>query len=84
VLPSVPVIVTWVALVAVTVKVDEFPEVIEVGLAVMPTVSAVSAATVMFIGVYEAPPQWSHSSTTVFSAPAARLSWVFRLLPLTT
>jgi hypothetical protein len=73
-----------VALLAVTAKVDELPEVIEVGLALMPTVGAVRVPTVMFIGVYEAPPQWSHSSTTVFSAPAARLSWVFRLLPFTT
>ena len=39
-LPSVPVIVTAVALVAVTVSVDELPEVIDVGLAVMVTVAA--------------------------------------------
>lgn len=37
-LPSVPVIVTAVALLAVTVSVDELPEVMEVGLAVMLTV----------------------------------------------
>jgi hypothetical protein len=48
VLPSVPVTVTPVALVAATVKVDEFPATIEVGLAVMPTVGAggVTGATV--------------------------------------
>jgi hypothetical protein len=40
-----PVIVTWVALVAVTVNVDEPPEVIEVGLAVMLTVGAGGGAT---------------------------------------
>jgi hypothetical protein len=40
VLPSVPVTVTPVALAAATVKVDEFPETIEVGLAVMLTVGA--------------------------------------------
>jgi len=43
VLPSDPVTVTWVALVAVTVKVDEFPVVIEAGLAVMLTVGAGAA-----------------------------------------
>jgi hypothetical protein len=40
VLPSDPVTVTWLAFTAVTVKMDELPEVIEVGLAVMPTVGA--------------------------------------------
>ena len=43
-----PAIVTWVALAAVTVKVDEPPEEIEVGLAVMLTVGAAEAATVRF------------------------------------
>ena len=33
-------------MVAVTVKVDEFPEVIEVGLAVMPTVGDAATVTV--------------------------------------
>jgi hypothetical protein len=37
VLPSLPVTVTWVALTAVTVKVDELPELIEAGFAVMLT-----------------------------------------------
>jgi hypothetical protein len=45
-LPFVPAIVTWVSLVAVTVKVDEFPEVIEVGLAVMLTVGDAATVTV--------------------------------------
>lgn len=45
-LPSVPVTVTWVALVAVTVKVDELPEVIDVGFAVTLTVGAGEAETV--------------------------------------
>jgi hypothetical protein len=40
VLPSVPVTVTPVALVAATVNVDELPAAIEVGLAVMLTVGA--------------------------------------------
>lgn len=40
-LPSVPVIVTCVAFAAITVMVDELPEVIEVGLAVTLTVGAV-------------------------------------------
>jgi hypothetical protein len=40
VLPSVPVTITWVAFVAVTVKVDELPETIEVGFAMMLTVGA--------------------------------------------
>ena len=42
--PSVPVTVTCVALVAVTVRIDELPEVIEVGFAVMLTVGAWFAA----------------------------------------
>jgi len=46
-LPSVPVTVTFVALVAVTVKMDELPAVTDVGLAVMATVgAAVTAVTV--------------------------------------
>ena len=40
VLPSLPAIVTVVALVAATVNVDEPPTAIEAGLAVMPTVGA--------------------------------------------
>lgn len=43
---SVPVIVTWLAFVAVTVKVDEFPEMIEAGLAVMLTVGVGFGVTV--------------------------------------
>ena len=39
-LPSVPVIVTAVALVAITVRVEELPEVIDVGLAAILTVGA--------------------------------------------
>lgn len=46
VLPSVPVIVTDVAFVAVTVRVDELPEVIEAGLAVIVTVGGGFAVTV--------------------------------------
>jgi hypothetical protein len=45
VLPSVPVTVTPVALVAVTVNVDDPPAVIEVGLAVMVTVGAAGGVT---------------------------------------
>src|ERR1035438_5482609 len=45
VLPSDPVTVTWVAFTAVTVKMDELPEVIEVGLAVMPTVGITANPT---------------------------------------
>jgi hypothetical protein len=40
VVPSLPVTVTWVAFIAVTVKVDEVPEAIDAGFAVMPTVGA--------------------------------------------
>jgi hypothetical protein len=43
---SVPVIVTWLAFVAVTVKVDEFPDMIEVGLDVMLTVGEGFGVTV--------------------------------------
>src|ERR1700748_39254 len=55
VLPSVPEIVTWEAFVAVTVKVDEPPYVMEAWLAVILTV--VPPATVRLIVVYAAPPQ---------------------------
>jgi hypothetical protein len=44
-LPSVPATVTWVAFVAVTVSVDELPELMEVGLAEILTVSAVDTVT---------------------------------------
>jgi hypothetical protein len=53
-LPSVPVTITWVALVAVTVKVDELPELIEGGLAVMVTVG--DAATVTVVVAVVVPP----------------------------
>ena len=43
-MPSLPVTVTWVAFVAVTVKVDAVPMVIEVGLAVIATVGAEDVA----------------------------------------
>ena len=41
VLPSEPVTITCVAFVAVTVRVDELPDAIEVGLALIPTIGAV-------------------------------------------
>jgi hypothetical protein len=58
VLPSVPVTVTPVALVAPTVKVDELPAVIEVGLAVMATVGAggVTGVTVTVVPAEILPP----------------------------
>jgi hypothetical protein len=46
VVPSVPVTVTAVALVATTVKVDELPGLMETGLATMLTVAAELAVTV--------------------------------------
>ena len=45
-LPSLPVTVTWVAFVAVTVKMAEPPDVIDVGLAVIVTSGAGFAVTV--------------------------------------
>jgi hypothetical protein len=83
-LPSVPVIVTWVAFVATTVRVDELPGEIEAGLAVMLTAGFATEPTVRFTVVYAASPQWSHSSTTVCSAPAARLRLVFNVAASTT
>ena len=56
VLPSVPVTVTCVALVAVTVNVDEFPEMIDVGLAVMVMVNAVCGATITVVLAVICPP----------------------------
>ena len=44
---SVPVSVTCVSFAAITVKVDEFPEVIEAGLAVMLTVGARDATFIV-------------------------------------
>jgi hypothetical protein len=45
-----------VAFVAVTVKVEEFPEKIEAGLAVMPTVAAAAAVTVTVVVAVVFPP----------------------------
>jgi hypothetical protein len=56
-LPSVPVIVTWVAFVATTVRVDELPGEIEAGLAVMLTPGFATEPTVRFTVVYAALPQ---------------------------
>jgi hypothetical protein len=56
VLPSVPVTTTWVAFVAVTVRVDELPEVIEVGLALMLTVGAGEGDTVTIAVAVAFPP----------------------------
>ena len=50
-LPSVPLIVTAVALVAATVKVDDLPEVMEVGLAVMVTVAAGAVTVTVALAV---------------------------------
>jgi hypothetical protein len=56
VLPSVPVTVTWVALVAVTVKIDELPVVIDVGLAAILTVGAGELPTVTVAAAVLFPP----------------------------
>jgi hypothetical protein len=57
-LPSLPVRVTPVAFVAVTVKIDELPEVIVVGLAMMVTVGApdVPVVTVIVTAAVAVPP----------------------------
>jgi hypothetical protein len=49
VLPSVPVTVTWVEFVAVTVKTDEFPAMIAVGFAIMVTVGRGLGVTVTVV-----------------------------------
>ena len=51
-----PVTVTWVALAAATVKVDEPPEVIEAGFALMVTVGAGAAVTVTVVLAVALPP----------------------------
>ena len=51
-----PVIVTMAALVADTVSMDELPEVTDAGFAVMVTVGAVEAATVMVEEAVDVPP----------------------------
>jgi len=53
---SVPLTVTCVALVAVTVSVDELPEAIEAGLAVMVTVGFVGGTTVTVAVADAVPP----------------------------
>jgi hypothetical protein len=55
-LPSVPVTVTCVALVAVTVRVEELPVVMEVGFAAMVTVGALGATTVTIAVAVAVPP----------------------------
>jgi hypothetical protein len=55
-LPSVPITVTPVAFVAVTVRVDELPETIVVGLAVMATVAAEIGFTVTVAVAVVVPP----------------------------
>ena len=57
VLPSVPVTVTWVALLAVTVNVEDPPAATDAGLATMVTVGAIAALTVrVAVAVAVAPP----------------------------
>jgi hypothetical protein len=55
-LPSIPVNITAVAFVAITVKMDAVPAVIEVGLALMLTVAAEVDATVTVAGAETFPP----------------------------
>lgn len=62
VLPSVPVTVTWVALNAVTVRVDEFPEMTVVGFAVMLTEGTGFDVTVI-VAVAEAAPPFPVAAT---------------------
>ena len=55
-LPSLPAMATWVALVAATVKMDELPAMTEVGLAVILMVGAGFAATVTVAVAVTVPP----------------------------
>ena len=55
-LPSVPVTITWVAFTADTVKMDELPDAIEVGFAVMLTVGGGFAPTVKIALAEVVPP----------------------------
>ena len=56
VLPSLPVTVTWVEFVAVTVKIAELPEVIDIGFAAMVTAGAGLAMTVTTAVAVAVPP----------------------------
>jgi hypothetical protein len=56
VLPSLPINVTWAALIAVTVNVDAAPELIEAGLAMMVTVGAGFGETVTAVLAEILPP----------------------------
>jgi hypothetical protein len=53
VLPSVPVTVTWLAFAAITINIDEAPEEIDVGLAVMLTVGATAGGNTVTVAVAE-------------------------------
>jgi hypothetical protein len=55
-LPSVPLTVTWPALAALTIKVDELPDAMEVGFAVMVTVGAAAGTTVTVAVAEVVPP----------------------------
>jgi hypothetical protein len=71
-------------LVAVTVRVAELPEVIDVGDAESLTVAADEDWTVRLMGVVATQPQLSHAWTTVFLGPELRASEVLSEDPLTT
>jgi hypothetical protein len=85
-LPSDPVTLTEVELVAITVKLDELPSLMVLELAVMLTVGAadVDASTVRTIWKTDAPPHRSHSSTVDLWDPTAMAISVFIVVASTT
>jgi hypothetical protein len=76
--------ITELELVAVTVNMEELPEVIVLDLAVMATVGAAVASTVNAIWSTVAPPHLSHSSTVVLCEPTLIVISVFNEVAFTT
>ena len=89
--PSLPVMVTWVAFVAVTVKVDELPAPIEAGLATM-VIVGVGAGVIVTVAIAEALPPVPVAAAayvvvamglTVCVPPAAERVYALPSVPLT-
>jgi len=73
VLPSDPVTVTCVAFVAVTVRVDELPDAIEVGLTLIPTMGAVGGAPELPLTAVPQPVNSRHSERLDITAVSKRM-----------
>lgn len=72
-LPSDPVTITCVAFVAVTVRVDELPDAIAVGLALIPTIGAVGGASELPLKRVPQPVNSRHSERLDIAAASKRM-----------